>query len=187
MMPFTPFLADFIYTNLTKEESAHLADWPSFTKVSEVKPETDRNLIREMQEVRDIVEKAHSIRKESGIPVRQPLGKLQITNYKLQIIGLEKILLDDLNIKNVVFKDGKGEIEVTLDTKITPELKEEADMRDLVRRIQEVRRKLGLNLSQKVNVSLENIPLNKDLLEWMIKKVQIANLKKGRFKISVAS
>jgi hypothetical protein len=83
-----------------------------------------------MQKIREIVEKVHAVRKESGIPVRQPLGKLQIINYKLQIGELKKLLLDELNVKEVFFKDGKGELGIDLDTKITPELKEESDVRE---------------------------------------------------------
>jgi hypothetical protein len=43
---------------------------------------------------------------------------------------------------------------------------------------------LGLNLTQQVDVALEKIPENKVLLEWMAKKAQIANLKKGKFRVT---
>jgi isoleucyl-tRNA synthetase len=184
LSPFTPFLADVIYTNLTKDDSVHLTDWPDLAKASSGKPSVDQNLVLEMQKIREIVEKVHAVRKESGIPVRQPLGKLQITNYKLQIVELKKLLLDELNIKEIFFKEGKGELGIELDMKITPELKEEADARELVRNIQGERRNLGLNLSQQVDVTLETIPGNKVLLEWMTKKAQIAVLKKGKFKVT---
>ena len=177
LSPFTPFLSDVIYTNLTKDDSVHLTDWPHFT-------EPELNLISEMSKIREIVEKVHAARKESGIPVRQPLGKLQITNYKLQIDELKKLLLDELNIKEIFFKDGKGELNIKLDMKITPELKEEADVRELVRNIQGERRNMGLNLTQQVDVSMEKIPENKILLEWMTRKAQIAVLKKGKFKVT---
>jgi isoleucyl-tRNA synthetase len=180
MAPFTPFMSESMYKNLTKDESVHLVDWPKFTSLE--KDEID--LMSEMQKVREVVEKAHSVRKEAQIPVRQPLAKLQVTNFKLKFGELKKLMLDELNVKDVVFKDGKGDIKTTLDTKISPELKEEADTRELVRNIQGERRSMGLDLTQKVDVRLPFIPKNKTLVEWMIKKAQIAEIKKGKFKVT---
>src|SRR5882724_10082132 len=42
--PIAPFLSESIYTNLTEEESVHLADWPSYTKISK----EQHRLIEEM-------------------------------------------------------------------------------------------------------------------------------------------
>lgn len=184
LAPFLPFLSEIIYKNLTKENSVHLSEWPK----NDIKlTNTEISLIDNMQTVRDIVEKVHAERKEKQIPVRQPLSKLQVANYKLQTKEIEKLLIDEVNVKTVVFKQGKGEIKTSLDLKITQELREEADVRDLVRRIQEERKKLGLNLTQKVDVKLEKIPQNKDLSQWMVKKAQISKLEKGSFSVKKSS
>ena len=95
--------------------------------------------------------------------------------------------MDELNIKAVVFEDGKGEVAVKLDTKITPELKEEEEVRDLVRKIQEERKMLGLNLTQSVDVRLDKLPTGKELIQWMKKKAQISGLTEGKFKVSKSS
>lgn len=182
--PFMPYLSDTIYTNLTHELSVHLADWPEAT--GKLNPE-DYDLISQMQTVREIVEKVHAKRKEMAIPVRQPLAKLEITNYKLQIREIEKVLLDEINVKEAVFKDGKGELIIDLDTNITPELKEEADARDLVRRIQEERKRLGLNLTQQVDVRIEKIPESNKLVQWVIKKAQISHIEEGVFEVKKTS
>ena len=60
---------------------------------------------------------------------------------------------------------------------------EEAEVRALVRSIQEDRKKLGLNLKQTVDVTLEKVPVRKELIEWMTKKAQISSLKKGKYKV----
>ncbi len=183
LAPFTPFISEIFYTNLSHQKSVHLADWPD----KKTSGDKDAKLISEMAKVREIVEKAHAIRKEKGIPVRVPLNKLLITNYKLQIKGMDKLISDEVNVRAVEDKDGKGEISVKLDTKITPELEEEARLRELVRKIQSERKRLGLNLAQKVDVEIEEIPQNKKLVDWMIKKTQIKNLSTGIFKVSKAS
>lgn len=184
LAPFMPYFSEALYTNLTHEESVHLSDWPKEFGLPE---ESDIEVISEMQKAREIVEKVHAKRKESGIPVRQPLGKFTVKNYKLKLPDIKKVMLDELNFKDVDFKDDEGEIDVILDTKITPELEEEASARDLVRKIQEERKKLNLNLTQKVNVQIEKIPTSNKLIQWMLKKAQIAELREGKFEVKKTS
>jgi isoleucyl-tRNA synthetase len=183
MAPFTPFITDMIYTNLTKDASVHLSDWPDFVDTSSGRPEAERKLIEEMGKIREIVEKIHAKRKESGIPVRQPLSKAKVYG---QSVKISKVIVDlacqELNVKSILFLGGSDKVE--LDTVVTPELKEEAEVRDLVRSIQEDRKKLGLNLSQTVDVTLPKFPVRKELVEWMTKKAQISSLKKGKYKVA---
>jgi isoleucyl-tRNA synthetase len=185
MAPFTPFMSETMYMNLTKEDSVHLADWPEFDDTSRLTAD-EVKLLEEMEKMRAIVEKVHSVRKEAGIPVRQPLTKAKIYG---QSIKISKDVLDlacqELNVKSIQFLGGTDRVE--LDTKITPELKEEEEVREVVRSIQKARRELGLTLTQKVNVSMEKLPTNKDLIEWMTKKAQISNLKKGKFGVTKSS
>ncbi len=181
LAPFTPFLAETIYRNLTKEESVHLSDWPKSGKILN---EKETVILSEMQRMREVVEKVHAIRKEKVIPVRQPLAGVKVYGDGIgiankQILGLGQ---DELNIKEIEFVKGKEKIE--LDTKITPELEEEAMIRDLVRKIQEERKNLGLNLTQKVNVTIEKMPVDTKVVQWMLKKAQIAKLDVGKFKVS---
>jgi len=185
LAPFTPFMTDMMYTNLTNEESVHLADWPEFSDISRLSS-ADVKLLDEMVKIREIVEKVHAKRKESGIPVRQPLAKAKIYGQSVKISGeVVDLACQEVNVKSIQFLGGSDKVE--LDKKITPELKEEAEVRELVRNIQEERRNLGLSLTQQVNVNLGKIPVNKELVEWMMKKAQIANLKKGKFKVTKLS
>jgi isoleucyl-tRNA synthetase len=179
LAPFTPFLAETIYRNLTKEESVHLSGWPVSRKMRKLEVE----LMREMEKGREIVENAHAIRKEKRVPLRQPLSKLRVRDKKLKIKGIEELIKDELNVKNIIW-DSKSD---SFDTRITAELKEESEVRELVRRIQEERKRLGLNLTQKVDVKVSKIPTNDKLLAWMKKKAQIASLEKGSFKVTKSS
>ncbi len=137
--PFMPFLSEAIYQNLKNPndpESVHLCSWP---KAGEI----DEKLLADMQEVRNIVEIGHSLRAESGVRLRQPLAKIEIP-IKLNE-DLNTILKDELNVLEVV----EGSV-VKLDTILTPELKARGAMRDLVRLIQDLRKKSGLVAGQKV-------------------------------------
>jgi isoleucyl-tRNA synthetase len=170
-----------MYTNLTKEESVHLSDWPYSAEASQGKPVDDK-LLSEMQTVREIVEIGHGLRKENNIAVRQPLKEFQITNAKFQISQLEQILLDELNIKSVKY----GQKENKLDLVITPELKEEADTRDLIRKIQGARKDMGIAMNAKVNLSTNWMPENKELKDWLLKKTLTEKVTVGEFSVSLA-
>ena len=176
LAPYIPFLADLIYTNLTKEESVHLSNWPESRSLSK----EDSNLLSEMKTVREIVEIGHSLRKENNIPVRQPLSKLEITNSKLEINELEQILLDELNVKSIKYNQKENK----LDLKITPELKEEADTRDLIRKIQAARKEIGTALNDRIKVTAPWIPSDKELLKLLKTKTLCDVLELGELNVS---
>ena len=179
LAPFTPFMSEVIFQNLTKGESVHLSDWPKFDEVKAF----DLKIVSEMEKARQVIEAAHAIRKEKAIPVRQPLLQFSITNYQFSK-DVAKLIADEINVKYIVSKSGVGEMKFKLDTKITKELKEEADVRELIRSIQGERKNMGLNLTQKVDVALPRIPEDKRLLTWMTQKAQVATVTRGKFKVT---
>ncbi len=148
--PFTPFLSEYMYHELRKktgqkEISIHLRNWPS------VGSGKNSKIIKEMQSVRDIVAAALKLRAEAGIKVRQPLAGLQIAStFSLQS-DFVAIIKEEVNVKNVTFGLGIGK-PMSLDTVITPELKEEGMIREFSRNIQEMRRELGLTPAQKAKL-----------------------------------
>ncbi len=184
LAPFTPYLADSMYINLTHDASVHLSDWPDEPPKQN---KDDEDLISQMRKMRDIVEKIHAKRKELGIAVRQPLQKAMVYGQEKGAIAEDiiRVAESELNVKFIELVGGSDKIEI--DTKITPELKEEADIRDLVRKIQEERKALGLNLTQKIDVTIEKLPESKKLTQWMIKKAQISHLEEGSFSVKRTS
>jgi isoleucyl-tRNA synthetase len=136
--PFMPFLAEDLYRRLVvvgQKQSVHLENWPAIG----VAPST---ILEEMEEARKVVTRALEIRAKAGIKVRQPLASLSAPKLS---VAMKTIVADEVNVKEV--REG-GEVE--LDTTITPELKEEGDMRDLVRTIQDLRKKAELNPSDRI-------------------------------------
>jgi len=131
--PFAPFITEELYQKLDdSSESVHLADFPKSDKKL-----INTKLEEKMTQVRNIVTQALAQRAELGIKVRQPLAGLEIKN-KLDEELLE-LIKDEVNVKKITF--GK---EVKLDTKITKELKQEGEYRELVRNVMGLRKKLGL-------------------------------------------
>lgn len=67
-------------------------------------------------------------------------------------------------------------------TKITPQLKDEGDAREIVIMIQAERKKIGTKLDQRVNVVLPDWPV--DFEVYIKKRALINSIKKGeKFKI----
>ncbi len=163
MAPFTPFLAEIIYRELKKklglkEESVHLRGWPRVA-LRRIRPAHHRHaqggsrLLAGMAEVRRLAALALAERARAGIKVRQPLGALRIKNQEAGRRELLDVLKDEVNVKNVVV-DPKVRGEVELDTALTPELREEGLVRELVRNIQEMRRDAGLKPQQEIRVQV---------------------------------
>jgi isoleucyl-tRNA synthetase len=163
MAPLTPFLSEEIYKNLAKEESVHLAVWPTITE-----SKINHELLVNMTLVRKICELAHAKRKKAAIRVRQPLLKITYkTPYRLPP-DLEKLIAEEVNVKTVDWEKSKlNKPEITLDTQITQLLKNEGQARDLIRQIQELRKKEKLGLAEKIELILPEWPKE---FEGVIKK-----------------
>ena len=133
--PFMPFMAEDIYQKVKGEknkESVHLELWPEARKV-------DKKLIEKMENTRHLVELALAARAENGIRVRQPLRSLKVKSEKLKEVYSE-LIKDEVNVKEII--GGVNlETEVEFDITITPELKKEGQLRELIRNIQDLRKK----------------------------------------------
>jgi len=156
MAPFTPFLSEEIYRNLTGEESVHLADWPA------VREELiDVELNEQMKTVRNIVSAGLQLRTQAGIKVRQPLSKLLIQQVVLDKMELFEIIREELNVKEVVLGGGNavgaiaGKVEngsLLLFTELTEDLKLEGEMNEINRAIQDGRKKAGFNVEDRITL-----------------------------------
>jgi isoleucyl-tRNA synthetase len=147
LAPFAPFAAEELYQKLrTKDEplSVHLSDWPIADDVSE----GDRKkVIENMKEVRRLASLGLEARSKANMKIRQPLSLLKIKT-ELPSKYLE-ILKEELNVKNVSVDKELPE-DVSLDTILTPELMLEGEVRELVRKIQDMRKEKGLKPGDKM-------------------------------------
>jgi isoleucyl-tRNA synthetase len=154
--PICPYISEEIQTAFRTcgadvKESIHLEDWPAF----------DTELIHpivseKMKLIREIVSQGLKAREEVKIPVRQALGDATITLKEDEAKDIDdylSLVCDELNIKKSSIVGG-GEMKVVLDTTITPELKREGIARDLTRKINGMRKKMGLTVQDRVTVVL---------------------------------
>jgi isoleucyl-tRNA synthetase len=98
--PFTPFVSEEVYRNLTGEESVHLSDYP---KAEEGK--ADEKLMEEMFIAKTIVSLGLSSRAKQKIKVRQPLAKVQVAladQYDKSLLKDQmEIIKEELNVKEI--------------------------------------------------------------------------------------
>ncbi len=145
MAPVMPFYAEYLFLRVREEsdaESVHLMKWP---KCGEVDPV----VLGKMSIVREFVTLALEARTRANIKVRQPLATLR-TNIELEP-AYAAIVADEINVKEVVYDAALTE-RVTLDTTITPELKTEGNVRELMRAIQDARKEIGLTPNDRITL-----------------------------------
>jgi len=239
MAPVSPFFADRLYGDLNRvsgrenHESVHLSDFPACRK-----EEVDEALEERMALAQDIASLVLSLRKKTGINVRQPLGKILLpvldADFREKVEKVVPLILSETNVKAVEFitdtagiirkkirpnfkvlgakvgKDMKavaaaiqtlheediarlertgalelpgtahritvadveiiaedvegwqvanlGKLTVALDVQISPALKKEGLSRELVNRIQNLRKEKGFEVTDRIRVALTEIP-----------------------------
>ena len=165
LAPFAPFVAEEMYQNLVcssfpeEPESVHLALWPEVDTSL-----VDERLMADTRLVMRIASLGRNARSKAGIKVRQPLQRVLVKpRYPAEREGLERLspqILDELNVKELTVVGEEAELQgeglafaaeggyaVALATTITPALADEGLARDLVRRIQTMRKNAGFDIA----------------------------------------
>ena len=167
LAPFTPFLAEELYHNLTgDDESIHLKDWLPAGAVNE-------QVLADMSRTRELINNGLSLRMrqdehQTSIKVRQPLQFAAYAGVKLAEY-YEQIMAEELNVKEIRWIENldeyladydvtegtiKPENWIEISKQLTPELKREGLMREVIRHVQSVRKKAGLQVDDRIELGI---------------------------------
>jgi isoleucyl-tRNA synthetase len=166
--PFMPFVADEMWDNLVcsvrpdEPDSVHLADWPAFDPAL-----VDADLRASMAAARSAVALGLQAREKAKFKVRQPLGRVLLSGEGAgQAARHAEIIAEEINVKKVEVAGeapaadawvvaSEGALTVALDVTLTPELRAEGVARELVRAVQNLRKKSGLAVSDRIELGIE--------------------------------
>jgi len=163
--PFMPYLAEEMYQNLVCSVdknapiSVHLADFP----VADT-GKVNKDLSADTQLAMKVCSLGRAARSQANVKVRQPLGQALIrVNSVRERDGLIRIMpqiLEELNVKTLAFTDKveelnmpdlcvsmEGEVSVAVPRNVSPELAEEGLAREIVHRLQTMRKTAGFEIA----------------------------------------
>jgi isoleucyl-tRNA synthetase len=173
LAPFMPFLAEELYQNLVRSaspdapESVHLTDFP-VADASKI----DQQLSSATQLAIKVSSLGRAARSGANIKVRQPLSRVVVAvKSRTDREGLMKLklqVLEELNVKDIGFVDTTGELNqpgytcilegengVAVCTAVSPELEMEGMAREVVHRIQTMRKSAGFEIADQIATYFE--------------------------------
>jgi isoleucyl-tRNA synthetase len=175
LAPFMPFIAEELYQNLVRQaetdapESVHLTAYP----------EPDAALIdvaleKEVGLVRTVVSLGRAAREKSNLKVRQPLQavlvRLNEPAEKDALLRHADTVREELNVHDLLFGDRDApfpadyaveedpEHAVAICTKLTAELEDEGFARELVHKVQNLRKSAGFRVTDRIRLHCQASP-----------------------------
>lgn len=157
MAPFLPFVAERLWQETSgykfadRNQSVHLEIWPEMGALVE----KEEKLLLEMALVKQAVESGLAARDAAGIKIRQMLNSASFKGGAELSADYQALIIDELNVRQVSWQSGDGNLEVTLDTVITPELQLEGNKRELIRTVNALRKEAGLTIDDQISIWIE--------------------------------
>ncbi|MFC2041615.1 isoleucine--tRNA ligase [Chloroflexota bacterium] len=166
LAPFAPFLAEELYQNLVCSVSSgapgsvHLTDFPVADK-----SRVDERLAADNRLAMKVSSLGRAVRAQSGIKVRQPLSGIEVfvntgsERRALENPAIQAQIMEEVNVKTLQITDfpsnmasagDTNDIVVGLDGTITPELLAEGMAREIVHRLQNMRRSAGFDIADHI-------------------------------------
>lgn len=147
--PFMPMVSEAVFQKMDLGESVHFEDWPVAQDVWE-----NKEVLKQMAGSRKVIEELLSLRQEAEVRIRQPLAEAQ-TTVELDD-PYQDVVAAEVNVKqfNVVKKLATeshwqtGE-QSALNTHVSDSLKKEGLIRDLVRKVNDTRKKSGFTIEDR--------------------------------------
>ena len=201
LAPLMPHVSEVIYSDLVKSvdpkapESVHMLPWPSVDERS-IDPELELG----MGLVRAFVEAAAAARQQAKLKLRWPVSEVVIKTSSNEAFerlrDLGEVIEKHLNCKKLTLLSpaepepspeghAVASVErgkVMVDLRLTPELKAKALARELVRRLQTMRKEQELEMEERVDIEIgtdnrEYLDLLSTQRDYITREVRVRNLR----------
>jgi isoleucyl-tRNA synthetase len=171
--PAMPFLAEDIYQNLVRSvdagapESVHLTSFPEVNAAL-----IDDEMEAEVALVRSVVSLGRAAREKSKLKVRQPLSAalIRTSGAKESVLRHAEPIKEELNVRELLFceqgaafpgdyvveENPEGAVGVC--TTLTTELEDEGFARELVHKVQGLRKEAGFDVTDRILLSCQASP-----------------------------
>src|SRR3989338_1461289 len=167
LAPFLPFLTEKINLDVYEKESIHLQSWPNSNKKL-INEELETAMTYSNEIIQGIMAARDKVKIGVRWPLKQAIVNLQKDNEKIvkKVKPLIELILKQSNLKgikfNIVEKILEEEVNgvlfkfghIILDTEMTKELEEEGYYREIMRRIQDLRKKYNLKREDRINLDI---------------------------------
>ena len=175
LAPFIPYISDYIYQNV-ENKSVHLNSWPDFDKKL-----INSDLEKNIDNAKLVIQEVLAVRNKEKIGIRWPLKEIIIyANDEIlnSVKNLQDLIKKQVNCKKITLNNIKDNIQVKLNTELTPELEKEGFTREVLRRIQDLRKKAKLNKQDKIELYINSkIDLDYDLIKKIANAKIVKNFK----------
>ena len=97
--PAAPVISEYLYKNLTGEESVHLTSWCNIDEKYK-NPE----ILKETEVIQRVISLTRNLREKENIKIRQPLSKIDVAftkDYSSIINKFKDTILEEVNIKDI--------------------------------------------------------------------------------------
>lgn len=159
LAPFAPYTSEALYQRHGgKKKSVHVETWPKIE-------ERNIELEAQMAVVRDLIASGLAMRDKVKVGVRWPLQALMLSpkddTVEKAVKTFEAVVKEQLNVKEIRFGKISGERfsqgDIALELTITAELEAEGFARELIRRIQDLRKRAGMQKQDKITCSIQSL------------------------------
>ncbi|MEK6940585.1 MAG: isoleucine--tRNA ligase [Nanoarchaeota archaeon] len=164
LAPISPGISEKVYREITRKESVHLEPWPETNEGV-----IDNELEEQFEVAQTVITRILAERETVKLGIRWPLAKVTVntqdSKIRAAVIKTKEIILRAVNIKNIEITEQKMEdkLSIRLDTELSDELICEGYAREVIRRIQDLRKKTKLKKDDRIKLYIYG---EYDLEDW---------------------
>lgn len=172
LAPVTPFISEVVWRGVGGKGSVHQSRWPKPDKKL-----VNAKLEERMEQAKEVVEAINVIRQDKKIKLKWPVDRVLVhpkkgSDVPAAVRDLQEVICNLGNVKKVEMSKKEGEKAFQgFSASLGSVLFEEALVRELIRQVQMMRKKEGLDVKQKISLQLSTDAKTKKILEQFRKEI----------------